>query len=65
MTTSPVDLSPLFSTPQIHTDEHGRHWDDQGHELVAVDVDGELTFAPIPDPATARTDIPEPRGCAR
>ena len=38
------DLGPLFATPQIHTDTDGRHWDGQGREYRAVEVDGEITF---------------------
>lgn len=38
---------------------------ENAHEHVTVDMDGELAFAPVPDPATARTDIPAPRGCTR
>lgn len=42
-----MDLSPLFTTPQIHTDDHGRHTDDQGREYHAVTIDGELAFEPV------------------
>jgi hypothetical protein len=36
---------PLFDTPQVTTDDEGRHWH-QGREYVAVDVDGELDYQP-------------------
>lgn len=33
-------LDALFTAPQIHTDENGRHWDSDGGEYRMVDVDG-------------------------
>ena len=48
--TNPIDLGPLFDTPQIYTDEHGAHRDAEGRVHRAVDVDGELTFVPATAP---------------
>lgn len=45
-----VDLGPLFTTPRIHTDEHGVHTDDAGREHVLVDLDGETEYMPAPSP---------------
>lgn len=43
------DLGPLFATPQIETAPDGRHWGAEGREYRAVEVDGEITYEPIPD----------------
>lgn len=40
----PVDLGPLLNATRIHTDDDGRHFDDQGREYTAVEVDGEVTY---------------------
>ena len=56
--TNPIDLGPLFDTPQIYTDEHGAHRDAEGREHDAVTVGGELAFTPTPAPApTGREDL--------
>ena len=39
-----ADLGPLLNATRIHTDDDGRHFDDQGREYEAVDVDGEVTY---------------------
>ena len=39
-----ADLGPLLNAVNIHTDDDGRHFDDQGREHEAVDVDGEVTY---------------------
>lgn len=55
------DLGPLFDTPQIFTDNDGRHTDAEGREYRAVDVDGELAFEPITAPHFAAIRIAERR----
>lgn len=37
-------MSAMFAAPQIHTDDDGRHTDEQGREYRAVTVGGETTF---------------------
>ncbi|MFN8081269.1 MAG: hypothetical protein U0Q19_17060 [Kineosporiaceae bacterium] len=47
-------LDALFATPQIRTDEDGRHFDAEGREyrIATVGIDGELTFEPLePEPS--------------
>ena len=39
-----ADLGPLLNATRIHTDDDGRHFDDQGREYTAVEVDGEVTY---------------------
>ncbi len=51
MSADDLDLSGLFAAPQIHTDEHGTHRDDQGREYRLVDIDGEATFIPVAETA--------------
>lgn len=51
-----VDLGPLVNAVRIHTDEHGRHFDEQGREYEAIDVDGELDFRLI-EPTAAPAPV--------
>lgn len=46
--TADMDFGPLFDTPQIRTDDDGRHWDTDGREHRLVDVDGETTWERTP-----------------
>ena len=48
----PIDISAMWTTPQIHTSDDGVHTDDDGHVYDAVTVDGELTFVPQEPPTT-------------
>lgn len=41
----PID--ELLDVVQIHTDADGRHWDTDGREYTAVDIDGELTYTEV------------------
>lgn len=41
------DWAKVFDAPQVHTDDNGRHWDDQGREYRLVEVDGEADFVPL------------------
>jgi hypothetical protein len=50
------DLGPLFTTPQISTDDAGVHTDDAGREHQLVDVDGEATFVPVLEDAPTEAD---------
>lgn len=64
-----ADLSALFTTPQITTDDAGVHRDAEGRVYVAVEVGGETDFvvkeAGVPDWVVAGIaavqDIPNPR----
>lgn len=41
---SGFDLWLLTAEPPIFTDADGRHFDEQGREYDAVDVDGEIAY---------------------
>lgn len=50
-----LDLAPLFTTPQIVTDDQGRHWDPDGIEQRSELAEGEVQFVPASTPLSDST----------